>query len=163
MTETMRVKARVDGEEQEVTVTFDEEEGYIILTFSDYNATEIRFDWKTIEEISEKAKKSVCASCSKVKCKFPQKGTAIAFFEAGITHLEITVLECENYTKKSKTNQLESEERTMYKIEWTDEDLKEQLKEELEEFKEYLNDDLGEWLRENLRCFRRKLSDEGRP
>jgi len=52
----MKVKAYVNCEEQQVTVKFDDEEGYITLTLSDYNQTEIKFDWKTIEEIGEKAR-----------------------------------------------------------------------------------------------------------
>jgi flagellar hook assembly protein FlgD len=58
MVKTMRVKAYVDGESQEAQVKFDKEEGFITITLSDYNKTEIKFDWKTIEEVGEKARKA---------------------------------------------------------------------------------------------------------
>ena len=56
MKKTIKIKAYVDDEEQRVTMKFDNEEGYIILTFSDYNKTEIKLDWKTVENIC----KDVC-------------------------------------------------------------------------------------------------------
>lgn len=65
-----------------------------------------KHEWEEAMKIIEEMEKefpstiSVCASCSQAKCKFPKAITAKAFLEAGITRLEATVLECENYTKK---------------------------------------------------------------
>lgn len=54
---------------------------------------------KTLAELE--AKRNPCVSCSQAKCKLP-KETVKAFLNAGITKVEITVLECENYTKKKE-------------------------------------------------------------
>lgn len=60
----------------------------------------------------------------------------------------------------------------MYQVKWTDEELKEQLKDnvfgrepteaELQEFKEFLDRDAGQWLADNIKAFNTKLSEEGR-
>jgi len=55
MPKTIIVKAFVDGEEQKVTINFDEEQGYVTLILNDYNQTQIKFDWETIEKIGRKA------------------------------------------------------------------------------------------------------------
>jgi len=60
----------------------------------------------------------------------------------------------------------------MYQVKWTDEELKEELKEhvfgrepteeELQEFKGFLDLDAGQWLADNLKAFNTKLSEQGR-
>jgi len=52
----LKIRLLLDDEERTADVKLDLDEGYVILTLDDPYATEIRFDWASVEELAKKMK-----------------------------------------------------------------------------------------------------------